>query len=96
VIYYGYVESRRQRDTGRNRDTYVYGSLSQSEQDAVETADDTRLGEKGGRESLTKWGEISLIGMAVVLVIEAVLVATGKQEWLDLVYCMSYIKLYIR
>jgi hypothetical protein len=96
VIYYGYIESRRKKSASRNRDTYIYGALSQTERDTIQAEDGTQLEEQGGRESLTRWGSVSLIGITVVLGIETILVATGKQDWLDLVYCISYIKLYIR
>jgi hypothetical protein len=96
VIYYGYIESRRKSGSARDRDTYIYGALSQTEQDTTQTEDDTRLVEQGGRESLTRWGSVSLIGITVVVGTETFLVAIGKQDWLDLVYCISYIKLYIR
>jgi len=80
---------------GQDRGTYVYGALPRSEDGEAEDDDTKAHDDSRGREELTRWGSWSLIGIAVVLVVEGILVAIGKQEWLDLVYVISYIKLYI-
>lgn len=50
----------------------------------------------GGRERLTWFGKYSLIGILVVLGVELGLVWIGMQEWLDFVYVIGAVKLYIR
>jgi hypothetical protein len=81
---------------GQDRETYAYGTLPQSEDGEAEDGDSKVHVEERGREELTRWGSWSLIGIAIVLSVEGVLLAVRKQEWLDLVYLISYVKLYIR
>lgn len=98
VLYYGLRASRGQRTVtvhGQDRETYAYGTLPQSEDGEAEDADQKAYVEERGREELTRWGSWSLVGIAVVLVIEGILVAARKQEWLDYVLVISYVKLYI-
>lgn len=98
-MYYGWKASRGRRvehADGQDRGTYAYGALARSEDGEAEDDDHKVYADSRGREELTRWGSWSLVGIAVVLIVEGILVAIGKQEWLDAVYVISYIKLYIR
>lgn len=54
------------------------------------------MGKRGSREKTTAWTWASLMGIAGALLAGLGAVIFRKWEWLDFVYLISYIKLYIR
>lgn len=54
------------------------------------------MGKRGERERTTWWTTGSLMGISLALLVGLGAVAAGKWEWLDFVYLISYVKLYIR
>lgn len=54
------------------------------------------MGKRGTRERTTAWTWASLLGISCALVVGLAAVTLGKWEWLDFIYLISYIKLYIR
>lgn len=53
-------------------------------------------GKRGKRERTTAWTWASLLGISLALVGGLAGVMLSKWEWLDFIYLISYVKLYIR
>ena len=52
--------------------------------------------QRGEREKTTVWTWGSLSGISLALFAGLIAVWTGKWLWLDFIYLISYVKLYIR
>ncbi|KAI5452172.1 hypothetical protein NCC49_001110 [Naganishia albida] len=63
--------------------------------DTIRGAEESWMGKRGSREKTTAWTWASLMGIAGALLAGLGAVIFRKWEWLDFVYLISYIKLYI-